>query len=409
MASHIINSIFNWKFATVVLDDYSDPKDIRKALEQENCYSLPQDNKFEQPPTPVAQPPEDDYSVPYEPYSKRVEKGAAGGRTGAGGRVSNGAVAPNARLSFHGKSKLAHEHPENMVTPMGEVKTHHNGLTLENGRLSPRVTEPTPLKNNNTPPTHSVPTSTAYNAPTIRSEDRSRLKSTPESDTRPRAEYDEPWEWQMRRSAKAKEEATSPNVEISIPRSRSRSDVAGLNHGVRPTPETDNRPQTEYDEPWEWKKNRAAQGGNREHSQMSRSSSCSNKPTSNNLHLEIMRTKPDPVGEFVDPNKPLQEQGWYHGKLSRCDAEKKLKSCREGSYLVRQSESSAKDFSLSLKSAKGYMHMKIVLHQEGYILGEFSKPFKSIPSVISYYSLHKLNIKGAEHMMLLYSVHDNLL
>ncbi|XP_033108768.1 SH2 domain-containing adapter protein F-like isoform X2 [Anneissia japonica] len=383
MASHIINSIINWKFTTVVLDDYSDPKDIRKALEQEDCYSLPQDSTFDAPSSQIAQPPENDYSVPYEPQ-KRPQK--------EGGRVSNGAAPVSNRPSYHGKPKPPQDHPEPIVPPGGDVKTHHNGLTLENGRLSPRVQE------------------TIHAISTMRSEERQRLQSTPDTDSRPGGEYDEPWEWQMRRN-RAKEEATSP-TDISIPRSRSRSDVASLNHGLRPTPETDNRPPTEYDEPWEWKRirgmNQAAHGGNREHTQMSRSSSCSNKPSSN-LRLEITRPKPDPVGEYVDPNKALQEQGWYHGKLSRSDAEKKLKSCREGSYLVRQSESSAKDFSLSLKSAKGYMHMKIVLHQEGYILGEFSKPFKSIPCVISHYSLHKLNIKGAEHMMLLYAVHDNLL
>ena len=55
------------------------------------------------------------------------------------------------------------------------------------------------------------------------------------------------------------------------------------------------------------------------------------------------------------------------------------------------------------------MHMKIVGHQEGFILGEFSKPFRGIPEMIHYYTRHKLNIRGAEHMALLHPVCDDLL
>lgn len=50
------------------------------------------------------------------------------------------------------------------------------------------------------------------------------------------------------------------------------------------------------------------------------------------------------------------------------------------------------------------MHMKIIQHDEGFILGEFSKPFLTIPEMISYYTGHKLNIKGAAHMALMYPV-----
>ena len=57
------------------------------------------------------------------------------------------------------------------------------------------------------------------------------------------------------------------------------------------------------------------------------------------------------------------------------------------------------------------MHMKIVFsHQtDGYILGEFSKPFPSISEMICYYTRQKLNIRGAEHMALLHPVIDQLL
>lgn len=63
-----------------------------------------------------------------------------------------------------------------------------------------------------------------------------------------------------------------------------------------------------------------------------------------------------------------------------------------------------------VRSARGFMHMKIVLDQDKkFILGQFSQPFKSIPQMIQYYTVSKLPIKGAEHMSLLYPVDHNRL
>lgn len=42
-------------------------------------------------------------------------------------------------------------------------------------------------------------------------------------------------------------------------------------------------------------------------------------------------------------------RSWYHGAISRTDAESLLRLCKEASYLVRNSETSKNDFSLSLK------------------------------------------------------------
>ncbi|KTG33382.1 hypothetical protein cypCar_00036557 [Cyprinus carpio] len=55
------------------------------------------------------------------------------------------------------------------------------------------------------------------------------------------------------------------------------------------------------------------------------------------------------VGERIDPSMPLESQFWYHGAISRTDAEALLRLCKEASYLVRNSETSKNDFSLSLK------------------------------------------------------------
>jgi len=40
---------------------------------------------------------------------------------------------------------------------------------------------------------------------------------------------------------------------------------------------------------------------------------------------------------------------WYHGSISRRNAEQLLRMSREGSYLVRMSESNMLDYSLSVR------------------------------------------------------------
>lgn len=51
------------------------------------------------------------------------------------------------------------------------------------------------------------------------------------------------------------------------------------------------------------------------------------------------------------------------------------------------------------------MHMKFTQSADGrYVLGENSPPFSTVPEVIHYYTTHKLPIRGAEHMSLLYPV-----
>ncbi|XP_010158450.1 PREDICTED: SH2 domain-containing adapter protein F-like, partial [Eurypyga helias] len=102
---------------------------------------------------------------------------------------------------------------------------------------------------------------------------------------------------------------------------------------------------------------------------------------------------------------PAEGLGWYHGAISRTDAETLLRLCKEASYLVRNSETSKNDFSLSLKSSQGFMHMKLSRTQENkYVLGQHSPPFDSVPEIIHHYASRKLPIKGAEHMSLLYPV-----
>ncbi|XP_042229731.1 uncharacterized protein LOC121871460 isoform X2 [Homarus americanus] len=116
-------------------------------------------------------------------------------------------------------------------------------------------------------------------------------------------------------------------------------------------------------------------------------------------------------GEKVDVKLPLMKQGWYHGALSRTEAEATLRSCSEGSYLVRSLDISRHEYSLGLKSARGFMHLRIQFDCKTgqYMLGRGTKQFSSVPLMIQHYTIFRLPIKGAEHMVLLQPViHETL-
>ncbi|KAM9481072.1 SH2 domain-containing adapter protein F isoform 3-T3 [Clarias gariepinus] len=182
-------------------------------------------------------------------------------------------------------------------------------------------------------------------------------------------------------------------------------------------PQDDERPPEEYDQPWEWKKERiskafAVQFEGAEKGRMSPTKDGKSRPPQRHSSGCLVNVKMSSVeqcmpmlGERIDPTMPLESQFWYHGAISRTDAESLLRLCKEASYLVRNSETSKNDFSLSLKSSQGFMHMKLSRTKDNkYILGQNSCLFDSVPEIINFYSSRKLPIKGAEHMSLLYPV-----
>ncbi|NWW92549.1 SHB protein, partial [Rhynochetos jubatus] len=179
-------------------------------------------------------------------------------------------------------------------------------------------------------------------------------------------------------------------------------------------PQDDDRPADEYDQPWEWNKVTipalAAQLNGSEKRQASPSPSSDQRRqlrAPGGGFKTIRHGSPEfcgILGERIDPTIQLEKQIWYHGAISRTDAENLLRLCKECSYLVRNSQTSKHDYSLSLKSSQGFMHMKLVKTKEKYILGQNSPPFDSVPEVIHYYTTKKLPIKGAEHLSLLYPV-----
>ncbi|XP_055908363.1 uncharacterized protein LOC129943135 isoform X2 [Eupeodes corollae] len=132
-------------------------------------------------------------------------------------------------------------------------------------------------------------------------------------------------------------------------------------------------------------------------------------PSNKELNLNLITGFTSAV-DLIDISVPLERQGWYHGAITRIEAETTLRPLSEGSFLVRNCESTKQDYSLSLKGAKGFMHMRIQRNDSGqYILGQFSRPFDSVPEMIRHFCLNRLPVRGAEHMCLIDPVIAQLL
>ncbi|KAM9097178.1 SH2 domain-containing adapter protein D isoform 2-T2 [Sarcophilus harrisii] len=180
-------------------------------------------------------------------------------------------------------------------------------------------------------------------------------------------------------------------------------------------PRDDERPAEEYDQPWEWKKDHisrafAVQFENPEWERAPGLAKELRKPPAKTSGGWVGKGpnpeehSPQPA-ERVDPALPLEKQPWFHGSLSRAEAENLLSLCREGSYLVRQSETSHPDFSLSLRGSQGYMHMKFSRTKDNkFVLGQHSGVFSSVPEVVHHYSIRPLPVQGSEHLALLHPI-----
>lgn len=67
---------------------------------------------------------------------------------------------------------------------------------------------------------------------------------------------------------------------------------------------------------------------------------------------------------YVTPVNSLEKHSWYHGPISRNAAEYLLSSGINGSFLVRESESSPGQRSISLRYEGRVYHYRIQLGQE---------------------------------------------
>ncbi|XP_032199474.1 SH2 domain-containing adapter protein F isoform X1 [Mustela erminea] len=233
-----------------------------------------------------------------------------------------------------------------------------------------------------------------------------RESRLPEDDERPPEEYDQPWEWKKERISKAFA------VDIKVIKDLPWPPPVGQLDSSPSLPDGDrdiSGPASPLPEPsledssaqFEGSEKSCLSPGREEKGRLPPRLSAGNPKSAKPLSVEPS----SPLGEWTDPALPLENQVWYHGAISRTDAENLLRLCKEASYLVRNSETSKNDFSLSLKSSQGFMHMKLSRTKEHkYVLGQNSPPFSSVPEIVHHYASRKLPIKGAEHMSLLYPV-----
>ncbi|XP_070985986.1 SH2 domain-containing adapter protein F-like isoform X1 [Oncorhynchus clarkii lewisi] len=243
-----------------------------------------------------------------------------------------------------------------------------------------------------------------------------RESRLPQDDERPPEEYDQPWEWKKERISKAFAVEIKVIKDLPWP-----PPVGQLNHspplalleGVESPPALPPQPAQHSPGHTACDQHHHVQFEGAEKSRMSPTrEGKGGRPPRIHSSCCLVNTKMTSLdhcsaalGERIDPSMSLESQFWYHGAISRMDAESLLRLCKEASYLVRNSETSKNDFSLSLKSSQGFMHMKLSRTKENkYILGQNSCPFDSVPEIIHFYSSRKLPIKGAEHMSLLYPV-----
>ncbi|KAM8921095.1 SH2 domain-containing adapter protein E [Pelodytes ibericus] len=180
------------------------------------------------------------------------------------------------------------------------------------------------------------------------------------------------------------------------------------------SPENDERPAGEYEQPWEWKKEHIVRALSVQFENSERSPS---KEEAVRMHQrqkswtpKVLKQQQQPEqSDKVDPTVPLEKQSWYHGAVTRAEAETRLQSCREASYLLRNSESGNSKYSIALKTSQGCVHIIIAQTKDNkFTLQQTGGVFSSIPEVVSYYSGQKLPFKDAEHMSLLYPVHSKL-
>ncbi|KAG9345385.1 hypothetical protein JZ751_009932 [Albula glossodonta] len=80
-------------------------------------------------------------------------------------------------------------------------------------------------------------------------------------------------------------------------------------------------------------------------------------------------SSPSPTSEVestkVDPTIPLEKQSWYHGCVTRQEAESQLQSCKEASFLVRNSESGTSKYSIALNDPREAANITFTLHWHG--------------------------------------------
>ncbi|XP_063172939.1 SH2 domain-containing adapter protein E [Candoia aspera] len=182
-------------------------------------------------------------------------------------------------------------------------------------------------------------------------------------------------------------------------------------------PSNDERPPAEYEQPWEWKEDQIVKVLSGQFEGSEKTMAAAEMITLPPQHHPCRRSWPSKMvkspagiepgtdGERVDSALVLEKQPWFHGSITRAEAESRLQLCPEAGYLVRTSEMGPSKYSIALKTSQGCVHIIVAQTKDHkYTLDQAGGLFNSIPEVVGYYSTEKLPFKGAEHMTLRYPV-----
>ncbi|KAI6191133.1 hypothetical protein M3Y97_00194900 [Aphelenchoides bicaudatus] len=99
----------------------------------------------------------------------------------------------------------------------------------------------------------------------------------------------------------------------------------------------------------------------------------------------------------------LMEHSWFMGNISRVDAERLLlqEDNADGSFLVRKSESTPGEFSISVRFNNAIQHFKVLRDKKFGLYYVWSKRFNSLNDLISY---HRSNSISKTNLILLRSM-----
>ncbi|XP_059391565.1 cytoplasmic protein NCK1-like isoform X2 [Carassius carassius] len=99
-----------------------------------------------------------------------------------------------------------------------------------------------------------------------------------------------------------------------------------------------------------------------------------------------MAGPPTPDCDYIEPSSSGRFAGklWYYGKVTRHQAEVALNQRgTEGDFLIRDSESSPNDFSISLKAQSKNKHFKVQMKDNLYCIGQ--RKFNSMEELVEHY------------------------
>nr|BAG55494.1 protein tyrosine kinase [Monosiga ovata] len=102
---------------------------------------------------------------------------------------------------------------------------------------------------------------------------------------------------------------------------------------------------------------------------------------------------------FIAASASLESHAWFFGKIARSKAEKFLNDprCHHGSFLIRESESSPGQYSLSLRDGDTVRHYRVENYEGGLykLQGSPTQKFASLPELIAFHGQRKAGLATA--------------